>query len=45
MGVQGGITHSFKSYGEPITLSSLHMGLVPLVVMSFLREDHVPSST
>ena len=24
---QGGITHSFKSYGEPITLSSLHKGL------------------
>jgi hypothetical protein len=28
-GLQSGITHSFKSYGEPITLSSLHMGLYP----------------
>jgi hypothetical protein len=44
-GLQGGITHSFNSYGEPITLSSLHMGLIPLVVMSFFKEGHVPSST
>jgi hypothetical protein len=44
-GLQGGITHSFISHGELITLSSLHMGLIPLVVMSFFKEGHVPSST
>jgi hypothetical protein len=44
-GLQGGITHSFISHGEPITLSSLHMGLIPHVVMSFFKEGHVPSST
>jgi hypothetical protein len=44
-GLQGGITHSFISHGEPITLSSLHMGLIPHVVMSFFNEGHVPSST
>ena len=41
-GLQGGNTHSFISHGEPITLSSLHMGLIPHVVVSF-KEGHVPS--
>jgi hypothetical protein len=33
----------YSFHGDLITLSSLHMGLIPHVVMSFFKEGHTPT--